>query len=275
MRLGIGILGFDRPELLSRCCDHLKKNDLRNTETWLFQDGYYCHITGKFVADPKEIQDSLSIFVAHGLPGLKTVYQGGPNYGTALNRLAMLEKLSERYEAFIALEGDIIVSRNFVALARKLLNQFAGDPALGGFRSPLCPTRSRDANSIYLDEAHIGAMFTWSSRLKPILEHYRIYIDLIRNRPYRSQSKWAPEVRSLMKEVGTSSDAALEWAGKQAGTPFWSLGAPRAKNIGEKGLHMLPHIHRSLGMDAVALIEYPGELTQTWRKVQAQAQAQA
>ena len=264
MRLGIGVMAFDRVDYLRECLRALKQNDLTDCDIYLFQDGVRCHLTGTMRGNAAKINESMQMF-RRFFPEGKVVYQNN-NVGIALNRLRMLETLLDRYEGFVALEDDAVISPNFVAIARHLTDQFANDTDIGLIRSPLMP-QTAPPNEINLNSAHVGAMFTRRNWFQPLLGKYIAYCRMISAYPYTDQREWHRAVMMVFEKPITSSDAALEHAASEVHKHCWALGQPRARNIGKQGQHFRPEIFKRFRMGEVELKVYPDELTQPWAKV--------
>lgn len=266
MTLGIGVMSFDRPHYLSFALEALQANDLGGCDVWLFQDGWQCHLTGKQMGSPGGVAECLELFRS-AFPGGYVVEQER-NIGIALNRLILLDTLAERYEAFLLIEDEVIVAPHYVAVIRKLLADFAAETDIGFLCSPVGPTDGQNPNALYRVASANCAIATRRAWFAPVRERYEEFVEVWRQYPYvPHMSYWQIMLDRYGDRMLCSSDVALSWCANEVGRYAWTLGAPRTRSIGVKGVHRTPEIFNQRRMGEVILREYEGELTELWAKV--------
>jgi len=263
MKLGIGIMSFDRPDYLRGALHGLMTNDLTDCDVWLYQDGAICHATGRAMAKQMDIEASVRAFEEYW--PRKVVIQKY-NIGIALNRLALLEFLNREYPAFIQLEDDVVMARNCVRVMRHLLAQFANADDMGLIVSPLVAVAGRDPLQLYprvpLCTTCFAARREWFT---PVLSRFRQYCAVIGQRPYTPHEDYREEIEALIgSDQPCSSDGALRWASDGCGRLAWVMGAPRTRSIGVMGLHSRPEIYARHCLGDVVLRDYAGETGELW-----------
>ncbi len=267
MKLGIGIMSFDRPDYLREALHGLMTNDLTGCDVWLFQDGATCHVTGEARAEQADLDASVRAFEECGF---ERVVRHDHNISIALNRLSVLEQMSERYEGFIQLEDDVVMARNCVRVMRHLLAQFAGADDMGLIASPLAVSEEeRDPNWLYPGPVISSCFATRREWFAPVLARYRQYCAVIGDRPYTPHEAYREEVGALIgTDLPCSSDGGLWWAAEGCGRCFWSMGAPRTRSIGVEGLHSRPEIYAKHCLGDVVLRDYVGETEEPWGRAE-------
>ncbi len=271
---GIGITTCGRPSTFFQCLATLAANDLSDVDVHVYQDGTICHMTGEARADLRKNEESHAIFLASAMPH-KYWYQHELNIGYYLNRFGMLDFLAENYDAFLAIEDDVIVSTHMVTVIRQLVKQFGNDPRVG-LISPsqrmLCRPEEREDNwdAVVLNEGAttrlcVEAMMaeTWRA-IKP---NYAAYGKIIGGVPYHdvgisknrgAVAAWARGLGSDVIEV--SGDSGLYRAIRLLGKLRMFLVVNRATNIGDYGINCTPDILRKLGDGHQPIYESEQEL---------------
>ena len=265
MRLGIGILGWNRPYYLIETLRALRDNDLTDCDAHLFQDGAVCRVTGAVRAEARDIEADVAVFRAM-LPG-GTIHQHEQRVGIAENRLAQLGYLSEHYDLWLALEDDVVVSSQYVALMRNLLEDWAGRDNVGAFSSPLWAEQAvQERLGYHVSERPNGPVSVLATRtpwFAPVLDRFRQYCEVIR--PYEYRDGW-PEYQTAVRQlfggqnIVVSSNGALIWAFQASGRRLWGVVSTRAITLGRDGTHMTPEIYQRVGYAAGVVHQHPEEL---------------
>ena len=126
MKIGVGIISWNRAQYLKQLVDSLENNNLSDCDFHLFQDGSRCKFTGNIVANPKDISNSIKVFYDSKLPN-KKYHIREKNVSVAINQFEAMNFLSLHYDKFIFLENDVVVSPNFIVVMKKVLDQFEND----------------------------------------------------------------------------------------------------------------------------------------------------
>lgn len=249
MKIGIGIASWNRPYYLKKVLSALVKNDLSDTEFHLFQDGAICRFTGERLTDDNLVKENIDIFKKSSLPR-RQIHWRQENVSVAINQFEAMRFLSRAYDYFIFTDDDVIVSPNYIALARKLFKQFEKDKKIAcispNFRL-FCDNEQVDKSidKLAIFGGHFWLEAFWSEKWKKIEKYYLMYYNIVKNFEYRHPHLYEDKVRLLYKKSGypsetTSADKAKEWAIKMAGMIRLRLVVNRATGIGKYGFHSHP-----------------------------------
>ena len=247
MKIGVGIISWNRPQYLKELLESLEKNVLDDLEFHLFQDGHICKFTGVVKTKKKLIEDSVKLFKKSKLPN-KEVHMQEKNVSAAINQFEAMRFLMKNYEQFIFLENDVIVSKNFLSLMKRVLLQFKDDERIAcispGFKL-MCYPDDIDyfANKLMLADGHFWAEACWSKKWKVVEDEYMAYYDIVKGRPYNQRNDI--EINSLFKRSGikrsaTSQDNGKDWAILKSGMRRARFIVNRATGIGDYGIHSTP-----------------------------------
>jgi hypothetical protein len=246
-KIGIGIISWNRPSYLKQLLESLEKNNLSDTYFDLFQDGFICKFTGKEVANPKDISASIKIFHDSKLPN-KSYCIRNQNVSVAINEFEAMQTLSKKYEYFIFLEDDVILSSNFIVVMKKLLKQFENDKRVAcissGFRL-LCKESKikQNLDRLIFKRGHFWAEACWSKKWEIIGRYYMPYYNLVKEKPYSRRNE--DIIKRLFNDSGikmmtTSQDQGKDWAIIKSGMRRVTLIVNRATGIGDLGIHSTP-----------------------------------
>jgi len=254
MKLGIGIISWNRPNYLKQLIESLEKNDLSDTYFHLFQDGPICKFTDKKVAKVEDILQSIKLFDDSRLPNREFHIQE-KNVSIAINQFEAMQILCEKYRYFIFLENDVIVSPNFIIIMKKLLKQFEHDkrvacisPGLRLFCKDSGVKESLD--KLIFKRGHFWAEGCWADKWKIIEKEYMAYYNIVKNGPYRGRDEGA--IKNLfnssnIKMLTTSQDNGKDWAIMKTSKRRVRLVVNRATGIGDYGIHSTPAKLKSTG----------------------------
>ena len=204
MKIGIGIISWNRPKYLKQLINSLENNNLKDCDFYLFQDGYTCKFTNKEVANPKNISDSIKVFHDSKLPN-KNYHIRDKNVSIAINQFEAMNFLSLHYNKFIFLENDVIVSPNFIAVMKKLLNQFEKDKRVAcispSFRLHCKPNKIKEnLNRLFFKRGHFWAEACWAEKWIKITKEFIPYYNIVKNSPYRKRDEGA--IKKLFSNSG-------------------------------------------------------------------------
>ncbi len=267
MKLGIGIISWNRPEYLKQLIESLYNNNLKDCHFHLFQDGHTCKFTGNQITDPKKINESIKVFLDSKLPN-KNYNIRNENVSVAINQFEAMQVLSRKYKYFIFLENDIVVSLNFIEVMKKLLKQFEKDKKIAcissGFRL-LCKKENIENNldKLIFKRGHFWVEACWSKKWKIIEKFYMPYYNIVKEKPYpkRDENKIKELFRSNgAKMLATSQDQGKDWAIGQSGMKRIRLVVNRATGIGNNGIHSTPAKLKQTGEGHNPIYAYKEEL---------------
>jgi len=247
MKIGIGIISWNRPTYLKQLIKSLEKNNLSDTYFHLFQDGFICKFTNRQVTNPKEISTSIKIFNDSILPN-KTFHIRDKNISIAINQFEAMQTLYKKYKYFIFLENDVIVSPNFIEIMKKLLKQFEYDKRVACISSGLklfCKESKIKENldRLIFKRGHFWVEGCWAEKWKIIEKEYMAYYNIVKNKPYKTRDEGA--IKNLFSNSGikmltTSQDNGKDWAIIKTGMRRIRLVVNRATGIGDYGIHSTP-----------------------------------
>ena len=267
MKIGVGIISWNRPHYLKELIKSLEANNLEDLEFHLFQDGNICKFTGVQKTQDKLIGESIKIFNESNLPNKKTHIQK-QNVSVAINQFEAMRFLMKNYEQFIFLENDVVVSKNFFGLMKRVLVQYENDDRIAcispGFRRK-CYEDDVDyfSNKLLFTDGHFWAEACWSKKWKLIEDEYMAYYDIVKQRPYNQRND--AEINALFKRSGikrsaTSQDNGKDWAILKSGMRRARFIVNRATGIGDYGIHSTPEKLKKMGDGHNSIYEFEKEV---------------
>ena len=247
MKLGVGIISWNRPDYLKQSIKSLEKNDLSDTHFHLFQDGFVCKFTDKVVAEAEDISCSIKLFHDSKLPN-KNYHIREKNVSVAINQFEAMQTLYKNYKYFIFIENDTIVSPHFILIMKRLLKQFEHDKRVACISPGLKLLCKEDKVKENLDrvifkKGHFWAEGCWAEKWKIIEKEYMAYYNIVKDKPYRKRNE--REIKQLFSNSGikmltTSQDNGKDWAIIKTGMKRARLVVNRATGIGDYGIHSTP-----------------------------------
>ncbi len=266
-KVGVGIISWNRPEYLGKLIKSLETNALDDLEFHLFQDGHICKFTGTEKTKESLIRESVKVFEKSNLPD-KKLHMQKKNVSVAINQFEAMRFLMTNYEQFIFLENDIVVSKNFFGLMKRILTQFEDDDQVAcvspGFRRK-CYAEDVDyfANKLMLADGHFWAEACWSRKWKLVEDEFMAYYDIVQRRPYNLRDEAqikALFARSGIKKATTSQDNGKDWAILKSGMRRARFIVNRATGIGDYGVHSTPAKMKKMGDGHNTIYEFEGEV---------------
>jgi len=267
MKIGVGIISWNRPQYFKELLVSLERNTLDDLEFHLFQDGHICKFTGTEKTKKSLVKESIKLFEKSKLPK-KKVHLQKKNVSVAINQFEAMRFLMKNYEQFIFLENDIVVSKNFFGLMKRVLIQFENDSRIAcispGFRRK-CYEENMDyfANKLMLTDGHFWAEACWSKKWKLVEDEYMAYYNIVQHRPYGQRdnaSILALFKRSGIKRAATSQDNGKDWAILKSGMRRARFIVNRATGIGDYGIHSTPQKMKKMGDGHNKIYEFKGEV---------------
>jgi len=266
-KIGVGIISWNRPQYLKELLKSLEANALDDLEFHLFQDGNICKFTGTERTKESLIMESVKLFEESKLPE-KKLHKQEKNVSVAINQFEAMRFLMKNYEQFIFLENDIVVSKNFIGLMKRVLTQYEDDGQIAcispGFRRK-CYEDDIDyfANKLMLADGHFWAEACWSKKWKMVEDEFMAYYNIVQHRPYNQRDDAqikALYARSGIMKSATSQDNGKDWAILKAGMRRARFIVNRATGIGDYGVHSTPAKMKKMGDGHNSIYKFEGEL---------------
>jgi hypothetical protein len=263
--IGVGIIGFDRPQYLRRTLAGLAQQDYAgDVEYHLFLDGAVNPFSGRTVGSQWGIDAAAQVFARSGLPN-QQIHAQDDNLGIGLHQYQAIEWMTTHYERVMMVEDDVVLSPHWLRLAMGLVDKYQDREGIFGF-SPGYKKQGTNEDALLYFWAHwLCETFTaqaWSwARL-----YYQDYLHLIDGVDYGYRDHEA--IQAFYKRYGwvhpaTSQDAAKDMAIHRAGMRRVSCEVNRAINIGRTGVHLNPALFSHLGFENQAPFTFDGDRTRT------------
>jgi hypothetical protein len=245
-KVAIGIACWNRPHYFKELVKSLDENliDLFDVDTHLFIDGEICKFTGVSKTDKSLIDECIRIFDESFIPN-KTKHVRNNNVSVAINQFEMMQDLFSSYEKVIFLEDDIVLSKNFVYLMKRVLDQFRLEDYIfsvsPGFKL-LCDNSklAENISRLKISEGHFWAEAMWAHKWQKIIPKMNSYMDIVSQKPYNERN--GQKIKHLFEMGGrsmsaTSQDNAKDWAISTSGMKRARMIINRATGIGDIGVH--------------------------------------
>lgn len=253
--MGIGIISFDRPQYLRQLLKSLEKQDLKDTEFHLFQDGEVNKFSKRQVTVHGLTRKCIRLFNEAELPN-KFIHDRRENVGNAINQFEAIEFMSDNYDKFLIIEDDVVLSPHYFRLIRILGRKIKGNVfSVGmGFKR-LCKKENIDINlnNLIKSNHEIGNSVHWWSELysaknwKKVRKDFLDYYEFVKDVDYRNRP--SDEIRKFFHSQGfpisqTSQDAGRDYALFKNDMIRLNTVVNRGIYIGEYGLHFRPSTFR-------------------------------
>lgn len=264
-KIGVALIAFSRPFYFKRVVESLEKQtQLHNTHFHIFSDGSRNKFSRMGQAPQSKIDEVRKIFDDSNLP-YKHNHHRENNIGNAINQFEAVEYMSERYDYFLVVEDDIVLSKHYLQLARMLMPMINGDVFSINLNSRrLCEKEDIEENLDKLthENTHWFAEI-WSSeqwrRVRPeFLRYYEFVKDCdYRRRPHQRIKKFFHDNGHRITQ--TSQDAGKDFALKMSGMKRLTTVVNRGFYIGRKGMHFTPDKYRDYGFDDMKPYEFESD----------------
>ena len=256
MTIGVGILAFNRPQYLRRLLISLEmQTDLSGCEFHLFLDGAINQTTGVQYAYQKDIDACERLFERARLPN-KHIHTQEQNVGISIASLELTDTLASTYERIMQLEDDVVLSPDWLYLARILYGELEEHPDVYSFNPGF-----RRYGTHADDAANLGRItYTWNhmwcecftaDRWARIRDYYMEYHAYVVEEDYIERMDGP--VREFFDGLGMreglacSQDGGREMAIVRSGMCRAQCAVNRALGIGQYGIHFTPELYAEMG----------------------------
>jgi hypothetical protein len=253
LKLGIGLISYDRPHYFKQVIESLEKQTyLQNTDFHLFQDGAKNKFSGRCGAYRRNIKSCIDVFTNSKLPN-KGYHINKLNVGNAINQFEAVEYLSKKYDYFMIIEDDVILSTNYLRMIRILIEQYLLEDnnifSLGLSFTRLCKLQdiNQNLNKVKLQNMHWWAE-CWRSKnwlkIKPyFIQYYNLVkaVDYMRRDPFIIKRFFHSHGFNIPQ---TSQDAGKDFALFKTGLKRLTTVVNRGFYIGEVGMHFRPQTYK-------------------------------
>jgi hypothetical protein len=254
-KLGVGLIAFNRPHYFRETIKSLnKQTHLADTDFHLFQDGRLNKFSKKLHADRIVVAKSLDLFRRAKLPN-KTEHIQKQNVGNGINQFMAVEHLASKYDYFLIIEDDVVLSPHYLRLIRLMISQFMGIDDV--FSVSLSFKRKCEKSEIgenldkvaYLHE-HWWAECWSAAKWKTCRKHFLTYYQFIQNCDY--QLRPHDKIRRMFHSQGfmvpqTSQDAGKDFMLFKTGMHRLNTVVNRGFYIGEQGMHFRASTYKRMG----------------------------
>lgn len=252
------ITSFNRPNYVRRCIRSLERCVDKETVDWhLMQGGAVNKFSGERWATDQEIADCLEILENADLPN-KTLHVNSENVGIAIQRDRIWSLFDEGYEYVYHVEGDIVVGKYFLRLARILMDQFP--EYLGSmYRSVRAENVTIDGN---LDQVLIsdhGAHmvdFLHRDTFSKIEDDWNQFIDIVWGHDFPRGDTPDEELADEFTEGVDGSDKVLSYITRMNDVLQVKPVVSRASDIGEYGMYHTPEKRADMPAGEEGQLEY-------------------
>lgn len=268
LKLGIGLISYDRPHYFSQLIASLEKQTyLEETDFHLFQDGAKNKFSKRYGAYKKHIQFSIDEFNNSKLPNKKAHIQN-LNIGNAINQFQAVEYLSQNYEYFMIIEDDVILSTNYLRLIRILIDQYLKEDnkifSLGLSFQRLCHLEdiNYNLNKVALKNMHWWAECWRSKNWHKIRPYFLEYYKFVSHCDYMRRDTVA--IKKFFNSHGfyipqTSQDAGKDFALFKTKMQRLTTVVNRGFYIGEVGIHFRPQTYKKYRLGEMKPYEFEND----------------
>jgi len=254
-KIGVALICFDRPGYFIQTIASLEKQgDLDNYDFHLFQDGQINKFSGRTVTQKSLIEKCIKIFRNSKLPN-KIEHIEEKNIGNANNQFNAADLMSEKYEYFMVIEDDVILSPDYLRLIRVMIPQYLGETrvfSLGLSFERFCKP---DEINKYIDKVFFKNVHWWAECWKSknwlkVRPTFLKYMAFVKDVDYHDRPAY--EIKNFFRMNGfnipqTSQDAGKDFALFKNKMKRITSVVNRGFYIGEHGMHFrsLRHIRIS------------------------------
>jgi hypothetical protein len=259
-RLPIAILSFDRPDYLQRVLLSLRPQVSEENRIWLFQDGAWNRYSKQQKAEPGKIDACIKIF--RNIIPWGIVRRSKHNIGIAENYERAEQEIFGRLGATegLFLEDDLVLSPNYLAVIRMLLDLAHRDPrisyvsAYGNFWADPAAQMARARDLIHMHENWGWAQTRDAWRAERAFRSQ--YFALVRGKDYVQRDNDA--IVRFYRERGwhtkiTGQDGSRWIASLELGRVRLTTFPCHALYIGRTGIHGTPEFYERVGFASAQL----------------------
>lgn len=276
MKLAIALFTYIRPYYLEPVLESLFQNDLTDCDIYVFQDGWQNEYSGLVYGNKSDIDECLNLVERYRAanPNVNVKISIRPkNVGIAVSQYEATKYIFDElgYDYALFMEDDMVLSKNYIPMIKKMLIQFEDDPRVarvqGNPQNTVDPDKVGSQFVEFQQDPHWWAYGAWKKKWKmaepQILEgHNKFYvgkdyrhIDDQAVRAYWLSFKWV--------KFHTGYDS-LQWlAYHLAGMDYAVItSVRRGEYVGRAGLNCTPEDYERMGFhNQVGPIDWEFDLT--------------
>lgn len=258
MKLAIVLYTQYRERYLNEVIKSLRENDLTDCDVFCVIDGVVNKYTGRITCEASKHEQVVNLVDEH-TDIFKEVFKNKHNLGVAINQLTYTDYFFNEldYKYLLHLEDDLVLSKNYVFLIKKLLAKYEDDEKVKQvLGSPKDVKDYIDGNkdekklarATFPKTPHAWGVGWWRekwNKMKPyFMESYRRFlkdIDYV-NRDHNKIIEFYK--KHSLDDRTSSQDKQRDLAFSRAGyTDTIQTVKQRAKYIGKSGLHSTPGLY--------------------------------
>lgn len=263
-KLGVALIAFNRPDYFTELIKSLEAQTDQDVEYHLFSDGAINKFSKVRHANNRDIRAVRELFEQSKLPSKKTHYRI-ENIGNGINQFEAVEYMSSKYDNFLVIEDDIMLSKHYIQLARKVIPLIKDDIFsinLGNLRTCDKKEIKKNLNKMTYKNTHWFAEIWSSKQWFKIRPHFLDYYSLISNRDYTRRPHKI--IRAMFKENGypvpqSSQDAGKDYSLFKSGMKRLTTVVNRGFYIGRKGMHFTPEKYEKYGFPDMKPYEFSSD----------------
>lgn len=277
-RLGIGLISFDRPHYFRRMLDSLERQNLRQADVHLFQDGSVNRFSGRVAGERKNIEECISLFRKTQYP-VKVEHIRPRNIGNGINQFEAVEYLASHYSYFLIIEDDVVLGRDYLRLIRVMMDFLEREEVFSvslNFKR-LCGLKEINDNldravfteverdiedNVIVTKTHWWAECISSAKWRRARRFFMQYYSFISQLDYRFRPHGL--IRKFfftngLKVPQTSQDAGKNFALMKCGFRRVTSVVNRGLYIGERGMHFRPELYKRYGFGEMLPYEFDSD----------------
>lgn len=251
-KIGCALFSFDRPQYLKQVLHSINENHKAHPilkdfiEFHFFQDGR--NLNNKTVGSKKEVDESIKLLNKYTeiIPNSK-LNCASENLGIARQK-QLGHRLFDKYDKVIFFEDDMILSPHYIQLLVKMSKQFPENVVQACDRTGALPKDDfkNHLHKVIKSNCHLWGYLMSKSVCDSVYPKLQEYIKLIGNdylkRPHE-------KIKSKFEIKASSHDAIIAKALTENNINKITTVVPRAKYIGEKGMHATPNWYKKFKFD--------------------------
>lgn len=263
-KLGVALIAFNRPDYFTKLIKSLEAQTDQGVEYHLFSDGAINKFSKVRHAHDGDIRAVRELFEQSKLP-TKTAHNRIENIGNGINQFEAVEYMSSKYDNFLVVEDDIILSKHYIELARKVIPLIKDDIFsinLGSIRFCKKSETKKNLNKLVNEHTHWFAEIWSAKQWDKVRPHFIKYYEHINSRDYTRRPH--KEIRNFFAANGypipqTSQDAGKDFALKKSGMKRLTAAVNRGFYIGRKGMHFTPDKYKQYGFGDMKPYEFASD----------------
>lgn len=228
-RYVICIFAFNRYEDLDKCLQALELcEEVNNFTVWLFMDGPRGHIDNESISAVKQVAKNYNHIINKN-------FISRENQGLKESLVRGIEKASKSFDGFVIVEDDIILSRQALIYAKRMLDDYNDDPSIMHINIWNYPIIKSDS-SYFSSYMHCWGWASWSKKwhkvdFSPNLYEKQSFYDRVKISKYFSTLHFSHLYANF---IGKKSTWAIFWLTHIIGSKGKCISPPESlsKNIG-------------------------------------------